>query len=166
MLPLSSCIVLWSSRRMVSSERSLESSEATWPWSSRTVSSSLAIVSLFCWLSSRAFCKETWKDKQQSVFSFRVWNSYLTLIKFELFRDVIATFCEAAREKKLYYWYLDAFLFHLKLIDICVEGVAKHRPGACIVYNLRSNVLQISAFKTTEQAPSFSAYKIVCVQAL
>ena len=70
------------------------------------------------------------------------------------------------KEIILYYWFLDAFLFHLKLIDIYVEGVAKHRPGACIVYNLRSNVLQISAFKTTEQAPSFSAYKIVCVQAL
>ena len=114
----------------------------------------------------KLFVKKPGKINNNLFFSFRVWNSYLTLIKFELFRDVIATFCETAREKKLYYWYLDAFLFQLKLIDICVEGVAKHRPGACIVYNLRSNVLQISAFKTTEQAPSFSAYKIVCVQAL
>ena len=111
MLPLSSCIVLWSSRRMVSSERSLESSEPTWLWSSRTVSSSLAIVSLFCWLSSKAFCKETWEDKQNLFFSFRIWKfeSYLTLIKFELFRDVISTFCEAERGKKLYSWFLDAF---------------------------------------------------------
>ena len=66
-------------------------------------------------------------------FSFRIWNSCLTLIKFELFRDVIATFYEAERGKKLYSLVLDAFLFHLKLLDICVEGVAIHRPGAYFV---------------------------------
>ena len=35
----------------------------------------------------------------------------------------------AGREKKFYSWFIDAFLFHLKLIDICVEGVAIHRPA-------------------------------------
>lgn len=83
-----------------------------------------------------------------------------------MFRDEISTFCEAERGKKLYSCFLDAFLFHLKLLDICVEGVAIHRPSAYFVQNLRSNVLQKSAFKTTEQAPSFPAYKIVYVQAL
>ena len=37
-------------------------------------------------------------------FYFRIWNSCLTLIRFELFRDVIATFYEAERGKKLYSW--------------------------------------------------------------
>ena len=63
MLPFNSWMVLWSSRRIVSSERNLNSRPATCSRRPCIVSSSFAIVSLFCWLSLRVFSRLTfWKD--------------------------------------------------------------------------------------------------------
>ena len=84
MLPFSSCMVLCSSLRMVSSERSLESRSATWSRRPRIVSSSWAIFSLFCWLSVRVFSRETWQDNFQLViFSFS-GNKLMSFIRHEV----------------------------------------------------------------------------------
>lgn len=85
MLPFNSWMVLWSSRRIVSSERSLDSRSATFSRRPRIVSSSFAIVSLFCWLSLRVFSRLTFRKdvngdilNEQSYFNARALISLQT----------------------------------------------------------------------------------------